>query len=79
MIDNGNGRDLPRSLRTRDRVTGEDLLIVYYSKVGVFTINGYWVTRSIRLEDTGFRTVFLQSPGNKVNTVGTVSLAHLSF
>ena len=78
MIDNGNGRDFPRSQRTRDRVTGEDLLIVYYPKPGVFTINGYWVTRSIRLEDMGLKTMFLQSLGSKVYTVGTFSLTQLS-
>ena len=43
----------PRTLRTHDLVTGEELLIAYYPNAGVVTVNGYSVTRSPGLEDTG--------------------------
>ena len=77
MTDNGGGRRFPRMIRTHDLVSGEDLLIVFFPKAGVFTINGYLVTRSPGLSGWAGESEFHRDLGNKKYTVATVSLTQL--
>jgi len=77
MSDNGDVRRATRTLQTRDLVSGEDLVIVYFPKAGVVTINGYSVTRSQELEGLDGKTAFHRPLGNKLFTVATEKIATL--
>lgn len=77
MIDNGNGRDLPRITRTLDRESGEDLMLVYYPKAGEITINGDAVIRSQGFSDWEGESVFHQAFGSKQYTIATDVLTKL--
>ena len=60
-----------QTVTTRDPLSGEELLIAYFPKAGVVTINGYSVTRSPELEDRASQGVFRRPLGNKLFTVDT--------
>jgi len=77
MTDNGNGRDLPRMTRAHDRVTGEDLMIVFYPKAGKVIINGDTVVLSQALAGREGESVFQQALGDKLFTVSTDSFSRL--
>jgi hypothetical protein len=79
MIDNGNGRDLPRMTRTHDRVSGEDLMVVFYPKAGKITINGDTVVLSQAFSGREGESVFNQILGIKKYTVSTDSYTQLCF
>jgi len=69
--------DDPRTVSTRDLVTGENLLLVYFNVSGVVTVNGYSVNRSPELEDRASQAVFLRPLGNKLFTIKTSILSRL--
>ena len=77
MSDNGTGRHITRILRTRDLVSGEELLIVYFPKVDRTTINGDSVTRSLGFGNWAGQSVFNRPLGNKKFTVATDSVNQL--
>ena len=77
MTDNGNGRHVTRIVRTHDLVSGEELLIVYFSRVDQITINGDSVTRSLGFGSRAGQSVFQRHLGNKKFTVATDSVNHL--
>ena len=78
MTDNGGGRQVTRMIRTHDLVSGDELLIVYFPRAGVVTINGYSVTRSPELEDSeGVQSMFHRGIGNKLYSVSIDSLTQL--
>ena len=77
MTDNGNGRDLPRMTRTHDRVSGEDLMIVFYPKAGKVIINGDTVVLSQGFSRREGESVFHQALGGKKFTVTTDIIAWL--
>ncbi len=68
-----------RDIRTHDIVTGEELLIVYFPREGVVTINGYTVSRSQKLRDLYEKAVFYGPLCDKPFTVATTSLTNLFF
>ena len=69
--------DDPRTVTTRDLVTGDQLLIAYFPMPGMVTVNGYAVSRSPELEDRASQAVFLRPLGNKLFTVETAILSRL--
>ena len=69
--------DDPRTVSTRDLVTGENLLLAYFNVSGVVTVNGYSVNRSPELEDRASQAIFLRPLGNKRFTVETALLSRL--
>ena len=79
MTDNSDTLYDVRDIRTHDIVTGEQLLIVYFPKAGVVTINGYTVTRSQKLWDLYEKAVFHRPLSDKPFTVATTSLTNLFF
>jgi hypothetical protein len=66
-----------RTVTTRDLLTGEELLLAYFLKPGVITVNGYSVTRSPELEDRSSQAVFRRPLRNKLFTVETAILSRL--
>ena len=79
MTDNNDSQFAARDMRTHDLVTGEELMITFFPKAGVVTINGYSVKRSQKLEDMDEKAVFLRSLDDKIFTVSTDSLSELFF
>ncbi len=79
MTDNNDTLYDVRDIRTHDIVTGEELLIVYFPRVGVVTINGYTVSRSQKLRDLYERALFYRPLSDKPFTVATTSLTNLFF
>ena len=79
MIDNGNGRDLPRMTRTHDRVSGEDLMVIFYPKAGKVIINGDTVVLSQAFLGRAGESVFHQALGAKKYTVATDTIISLCF
>ena len=77
MTDNGDVRYATRILNTHDLVSGEEVVIAYFPKAGVVTVNGYSVTRSQEFEDLSGKTVFHRPLGNKVFAVATEKIATL--
>jgi hypothetical protein len=77
MNENSNEQNKPRTQRTHDLVSGEELLVVYFPNAGVVTVNGYSVTRSPELEDKASQAVFRRPLGNMVFTVETGILSRL--
>ena len=78
MTDNFNGGRVPRTLRTHDLVSGEELSMVYHPEAGEVSINGDSVTRSLGRGGAG-RAVFYRAPDDKLFTVTTDSLFELYF
>ena len=79
MIDNGNGRDLPRMTRTHDRVSGEDLMVIFYPKAGKLIINGDTVVLSQAFSGREGESVFHQSLVAKKYTIATDIITKLCF
>jgi len=79
MIDSGNGRDLPRMTRTHDRVSGEDLMVVFYPRAGKIKINGDTVVPSQAFSGRVGESVFHQALGAKKYTIATDIIAKLRF
>ena len=79
MIDNGNGRDLPRMTRTRDRVSGEEIMVIFYPKAGKVIINGDTVVLSQAFSGRKGESVFHQALGAKKYTVTTDIITKLCF
>ncbi len=79
MTDNNDTLYDVRDIRTHDIVTGEELLIVYFPRSGVVTINGYTVSRSQKLQDLYEKAVFHRPLSNKPFSVATTSLTNLFF
>jgi len=79
MIDNGNGRDLPRMTRTHDRVSGEDLMVIFYPKAGKLIINGDMVVLSQAFSGREGESVFHQALAAKKYTVATDIITKLCF
>ncbi len=78
MTDDNGSQFAQRDMRTHDLVSGKELLIVYFPRAGVVTINGYSVTRSPELEDSeGVQSMFHRGIGNKLYTVSIDSLTQL--
>lgn len=77
MTDNGGERTDTRILNTHDLVSGEEVVIAYFPKAGVVTVNGYSVTRSQEFEDLNGKTVFHRPLGSKLYTVATDKIAPL--
>ena len=79
MTDNGNGRDLPRMTRTHDRVSGEDLMVIFYPKAGKVIINGDTVVQSQAFSGREGESVFHQALGAKKYTITTDIITKLCF
>ncbi len=79
MTGNNGSQFAPRDMRTHDLVNGEELMITFFPRAGVVTINGYSVIRSQKFEDLDEKTVFLRSLDDKLFTVSTESLSELFF
>ena len=79
MSDNNGSQFATRDIRTRDLVTGEELMIAFFPRAGVVTINGYSVNRSQKSEDLHEKAVFLRSLDDKQFTVSTDTLSELFF
>jgi len=79
MIDNGNGRELPRMTRTHDRVSGEDLMVIFYPKAGKIIINGDTVVLSQAFSSQEGESVFHQALGARKYTVTTDIITKLCF
>ena len=79
MTGNNITQNATRVLRTRDLKSGEELLIVYYPRADVVTINGYAVTRSDEFAEALGKAVFHRTPTGKPFTVATDSLSELYY
>jgi len=79
MADNNGSQFATRDMRTHDLVTGEELMITFFPRAGVVTINGYSVNRSQKFEDIDEKAVFLRTLDDKLFTVSTNSLGELFF
>jgi len=79
MTDNGNGRDIPRVTRTHDRVSEEDLMVVFYPKAGKVMINGDTVVLSQAFSGREGESVFHQVLGGKKYTVTSGIITSLCF
>ena len=79
MSDNNGSQFATRDIRTHDLVTGEELMIAFFPRAGVVTINGYSVNRSQKFEDLDENAVFLRTLDDKLFTVSTDSLGELFF
>ncbi len=77
MTENINEEYATRTLHTRDLLSGEELVIAYFPKAGVVTINGYSVTRSSYHEELEGRAVFHREMDEKLFTVDVDSLSKL--
>ena len=69
--------DDPRTVTTRDLVTGDKLLFAYFPDAGIFTVNGFSVTRSPELEDRASQAVFHRPLYDTLFTVETAVLSAL--
>ncbi len=69
--------DDPRTVTTRDLVTGDELLLAYFPEAGIFTVNGFSVTRSTELEDRASQAVFHRPLYNTLFIVETAILGTL--
>lgn len=79
MTDNGNGLELPRMIRTHDRVSGEGLMVIFYPKAGLMIINGDTVVLSQAFSGREGESVFHQVLGAKKYTVTTDIITKLCF
>ena len=71
--------DDPRTVTTRDLVTGDKLLIAYFPMPGMVTVNGYAVSRSPELEDRHRRLCFFDLLATSYSPSKQLSLAGFSF
>ena len=79
MVDNNGSQFATQDIRTHDLVTGEELMITFFPRAGVVTINGYSVNRSQKFEDLDKKAVFLRMLDDKLFTVSPDSLGELFF
>ncbi len=79
MNGTSNSQYASRDIRTYDLVTGEELMITFFPRAGVVTINGYSVNRSQKFEDLDKKAVFLRMLDDKLFTVSTDIPGELFF